>query len=387
MEIREMNKEQVEERLAAIKAEITDTELSTEELEARSKEVDELETRKTEIEQAWEKRNAMLDKIGKKGTVVETMTEVTEVRHGADSTEYRNAYIKNLAEKMEGRNVFGEMTKEERDAFTFTTSNTGAVVPTLILDRIKDLVSSMSPMYDDATKSALAEGFRLARHTGITQGDADVTLEGIANDDEIDTFDYVPLSGVEIKKHADVTRKMRFQSIGAFEDWLVTHIGLRILVAKDKIILARLNDATYGIAAGNKITGDYTDATIREAFGLIKSNGAKVVYANNKTIYNGLAGIETKDGYKVFQPSAMVDPITQGSLYGARVKLDDNIPNDVVYIGVPADILANNFDDYAFMADEHSKTWVTTYSGYSLFDAGLENPYAFVKIDFGGVSA
>ena len=384
MEIREMTMEQIEERKSEIKGSLADA--TNEQLDAYTSELNELEARAKEIKESFEKRTALLNKIGNEGEVKETM-EVTEVRnYDATSKEYRNAYLKTLAKEIEGRSVFGEMTKEEREAFTFTTSNTGSVVPTITLDRIKDLVSSMSPMYDDATKSAIAEGFRLARHTAITQGDADTTVEGIANDDEIDTFDYLTLSGVEIKKHADVTRKMRFQSIGAFEDWLVTHIAARILVAKDKVILARLNDATYGIAAANKITGDYDDATIRNAFALIKSNGVKVVYANNKTIYNGLAGIETKDGVKVFTPSAMVDPITQGSLYGARVKLDDNIPDDIAYIGVPADILANNFDDYAFMADEHAKTWVTSYCGYSLFDAGLENPYAFVKVDFSKVS-
>ena len=384
MEVREMNLEQLAEAKAEVREMLKNDDANLDELETR---LNDIEARENEIKDSVAKRNALLDKAGKEGQVVETMVQTTEVRKGADSVEYRNAYVKELAKAMEGRNVFGEMTKEEREAFTFTTGNTGAVVPTLILDRVKELVSSMAPMYGDATKSAITEGFRLARHTGIIQGDADVTLEGIANDDEKDTFDYVSLAGVEIKKHAKVTRKMRFQSIGAFEDWLVNHIALRILVAKDKIILARLNDASTGIASGNKISGAYSDATIRAAFALIKSNGVKVVYANNKTIYNGLAGIEATNGTKVFIPSAQVDPIPQGSLYGARVKLDDNIPDDVAYIGVPADILANNFDDYAFKADENAESWVTTYSGYSLFDAGLENPYAFVKVDFGTISA
>jgi len=384
MEIKEMNLEQLSEQKEEIRSMLNNEDADLDALTAR---LDEIEARESEIKESAEKRNSLLDKVGKEGQVVETMTEVNEIRNGANSVEYRDAYLKELAKAMEGRDIFGEMTKEEREAFTFTTANTGAVMPTIILDRVEELVSSMAPMYDDATKTALAQGFRLARHTAITQGDAATTLEGIANDDEIDTFDYLDMPGVEIKKHADVTRKMRFQSIGAFEDWLVSHIALRILVAKDKVIIARLDNTSTGIASANKITGEYSDETVRGAFALIKSNGAKVVYANNKTIYNGLAGINDGSGAKAFIPSAMVDPITQGSLYGATVKLDDNIPDDVAYIGVPADIIANNFDDYAFMADEHSKTWVTTYSGYSLFDAGLENPLAFVKVTFGGVSA
>ena len=216
MEIKEMNLEQLSEQKEEIRSMLNNEDADLDALTAR---LDEIEARENEIKESAEKRNRLLEMVGKEGTVVETMTETTELRNGADSVEYRNAYCKELAKHMEGRNVFGEMTKEEREAFVFTTANTGAVVPTLILDRVKDLVSSMAPLYDDATKSALTEGFRLARHTAIQQGDAQATLEGIANDDEKDVFDYLPLPGVEIKKHADVTRKMRFQSIGAFEDW------------------------------------------------------------------------------------------------------------------------------------------------------------------------
>jgi hypothetical protein len=34
------------------------------------------------------------------------------------------------------------------------------------------------------------------------------------------------------------------------------------------------------------------------------------------------------------------------------------------------------------MSDVNATTWVTTVSGYTLFDAGLENPLAFVKATF-----
>ena len=232
-EIREMTLEEVNTRMGEISEELRN---EGADVDALNSEVEKLEERKAELKK--EERAALLDKVSQEGQVIETMQMVnsaTEVKnYGADSVEYRNAYLKNLAVDKEGRSIFGEMTKEERGAFTFTTANTGNVVPTLIMDRIVEFVSSMAPMYDDATKTAIAEGFRLARHTAITQGDAATTLEGIANDDETDTFDYIPLAGVEIKKHANVTRKMRFQSIGAFEDWLVSHIALRILAAKDK---------------------------------------------------------------------------------------------------------------------------------------------------------
>lgn len=348
-------------------------------VEALSKEFAELEERKAQLEKKEHIRKVAGDAVEYDSF---EKTNKDERVFDASSKEYCNAYLKNLAIDKNGNKMFGELTESEKRAFTFTTANTSEVVPTIILDRIKELVSVTAPLYNDATKGGMAQAFDVVRHTAIEAGDADETAEGVANDDEKDTFDVVSLVGVEIKKHAVVTRKMRFQSISAFEDWLVQHIAARILNAKDKIILARLNNATTGIAAGNVITGTYADATIRGAFALIKSNGLKFVYANNKTIYNGLAGIEDGSGRKAFIPSAMEDAITQGRLYGAGVKLDENIPDDVAYIGVPADILANDFDNYEFMRDVDAKTWQEVFSGYSLFDAALENPYAFVKVTF-----
>lgn len=348
-------------------------------VEALSKEFEELEERKAQLEKKEHIRKVAGDAVEYDSF---EKTNKDERVFDASSKEYCNAYLKNLAIDKNGNKMFGELTESEKRAFTFTTANTSEVVPTIILDRIKELVSVTAPLYNDATKGGMAQAFDVVRHTAIEAGDADATAEGVANDDEKDTFDVVSLVGVEIKKHAVVTRKMRFQSISAFEDWLVQHIAARILNAKDKIILARLNNTTTGIAAGNVITGTYADATIRGAFALIKSNGLKFVYANNKTIYNGLAGIEDGSGRKAFIPSAMEDAITQGRLYGAGVKLDENIPDDVAYIGVPADILANDFDNYEFMRDVDAKTWQEVFSGYSLFDAALENPYAFVKVTF-----
>ena len=348
-------------------------------VEALSKEFSELEERKAQLEKKEHIRKVAGDAVEYDSF---EKTNKDERVFDASSVEYRNAYLKNLAVDKNGNKMFGELTESEKRAFTFTTANTSEVVPTIILDRIKELVATTAPLYNDATKGGMAQAFDVVRHTAIEAGDADATAEGVANDDEEDNFDVIPLVGVEIKKHAVVTRKMRFQSISAFEDWLVQHIAARILNAKDKIILTRLNSVTTGIAAGNVITGTYADATIRGAFALIKSNGLKFVYANNKTIYNGLAGIEDGSGRKAFIPSAMEDAITQGRLYGAGVKLDENIADDVAYIGVPADILANDFDNYEFMRDIDAKTWQEVFSGYSLFDAALENPYAFVKVTF-----
>ena len=302
--------------------------------------------------------------------------------YGPDSPEYRSAWLKNMAVR-EGVHLLGEMNAEEREAWTHTTANTTAVVPTVTMNRIVELVESMYPIYNDAQKSAMTQGFEIPRHTAIAQGDAAATNEGAANDDEKDTFDYLPLSGVEIKKHLVISRKMKWQSIDAFEDWIVGHLAERIGVAKETRILSQLVDATYGIANANIATGvEATDANIRAKLALVKGMGAKVVYANAYTIWNIFAGINDGAGNKAFIPSPKADPVTQGVMYGFTVKLDDNLDNKVMLAGIPGKIIANNFEDLFINHAMDPKTFEEIIAGYSLFDAGLENPLSFVKVTF-----
>ena len=302
--------------------------------------------------------------------------------YGPDSPEYRSAWLKNMAVR-EGVHLLGEMNAEEREAWTHTTANTTAVVPTVTMNRIVELVESMYPIYNDAQKSAMTQGFEIPRHKTIAQGDAAATNEGAANDDEKDTFDYLPLSGVEIKKHIVISRKMKWQSIDAFEDWIVGHLAERIGVAKETRILSQLVDATYGIANANIATGvEATDANIRAKLALVKGMGAKVVYANAYTIWNIFAGINDGAGNKAFIPSPKADPVTQGVMYGFTVKLDDNLDNKVMLAGIPGKIIANNFEDLFINHAMDPKTFEEIIAGYSLFDAGLENPLSFVKVTF-----
>lgn len=387
--IKMMTREQVEARTAAIRSEL---EGEGADLEALSHELDLLEARSAELQgeqSKAERRSALMERVAGNGTPVRTFKSEgkEEKRYGADSPEYRTAWLKDLAVR-DGVHLFGEMTAEERGAFTFLTSNTSAVVPTNILNRIVELVESNYPIYADAAKEHMTQGFSLVRHTVINQGDAAATTEGQANEDEQDTFTTLTLTGVEIKKHLVISRKMQWQSIDAFEDWVVRHIADRIGVAKETHILSRLDNTTYGISGDNKVSNvAQTDAGIRAALALIRGTGPKVVYANAGTIWNILAGIECGDGTKAFIPSDMADPLTQGRIYGIPVKEDTNLGERVCYIGIPRQLLANEFETLFLNHAMEPKTFCDIVAGYSLFDAGLENPLSWVKITFAAESA
>lgn len=383
-----MTIEMIEARLAEIKGEIDGA--TAEKLTELTAEVDSLVQKRDAIKAEETAKRELRARVasGASGVAVGAPVADEPVKqYGADSPEYRAAWLKNMAvfrdQSGTELRLLGDLSKEERTAFTFTTANTGSVVPTVTLNRIKDLVISMAPMYEDATKSGMTQGFSLPRMTAIAQGDAAATSEGVANDDEQDTFSALTLTGVEIKKHVKITRKMQWQSIDAFEDWLVQHISRRIANAKEVRIISQLNDTTPGIAAGNKIARTYTDNAIREALAMITEPGACVWYANRKTIFSGLAGIKDNNGRPLFLNATTTDnPATAGRIYGGIVRIDENIPDNVAFVGVPAALLANDFETLFIGRDTDMTTFVTTIGGYSLFDAGLENPTAFVKITF-----
>ena len=386
MEFTSMTVEELEARLAQLPDEIEKDGADLDALDAEFKGITaELDARKAAAVKKAEIRNAVASGDGKVVAEIPTQEKRTmeEIKYNAQSPEYRTAWLKNIAQR-DGQMIFGDLTETEQRAFTFTTANTGAVVPTETMNRIVELVESMAPMYDDATKTGMVKGFGVPRHKSIAAGDAAATDEGVANADEEDTFDLLALDGVEIKKHVEITRKMQWQSIDAFEAWLTDHIAKRIAVAKEAQIRARLDAVATGIAAANVLTAQtYAEGTIRAILAKIKQSGTKVWYANTNTIWNGLAGIQDGNDRPLFVPSTLdSDPTIQGRIYGGSVKVDENLADNVVYVGVPASILANDFEALFINNAIDPKTFKTIIAGYSLFDAGLENPLAFVKATF-----
>lgn len=371
--------EEIDKRLSEIKAEL-DGDCDVDALE---KEVRGLKEERKTLMDMLEKRKQLQNEVANgAGEVIRGFKpETEEKRYDASSPEYKTAWLKNMAMDSRGKKLFGDLTKEERAAFTFTTANTGEVVPTEIMNRIVSLVDNDSPMYDDSFKSNLVYGFEIPRLKSIDAGDAKSVTEGAANDDEQDTFDSIALPGVEIKKHIVMSRKMQFQSIQAFEDWVVTHLAERIRVAKETYILSQLaKSGTVGIDSGNVISAAAcTDEEIRKALGLLRGSGERVLYANSNFIWNTLAGLETTEGDKLFIPNPMADPLVEGRVYGTAVKRDSNIPDDTFYIGYPKKILSNEFILFDITPQIEDKTLNRIFVGYSLFDAGLEDPKAFVK--------
>ena len=389
--------EEVEKRMKELQG-LVERSNDAKEIEAYTEELGLLQERDAELTDIEERKAAVraIETGDRSATVTERGTAMPNNvlnDYNYESPEYRSAWLKRMAVDKDGVSVFGELTEAEQRAFTFTTANTGAVGPKVTLDRIVDLVKSEAPMLEDAEISQMAEGFAIPVRKAIAAGDAAAVAEGSANDDEKDTFVLISMPGVDISKNATMTRRMKFQSIDSFESWLVSDISKRIFVAKEKVLITRLDGgdplggSTYNtdvaIAASNVQTDQpYTDAAIRNIMSLIDENGQVAVYANRKTVYNGFAGIQTGDGKKAFIESAMVDPTIKGIMYGAVVKVDANIPDDTAYFGVVGALKGNEYAPLEIFPTVEAKTANIIFTGTEVFDGGLENPKSFVKATF-----
>lgn len=363
--------EEIEARLSAIAAELED---DGADLPALEQEVRNLKEERKNIMDGMEKREQIRREVaGGAGEVRKKFApEVREERsYGADSKEYRNAFLKNL--------LGAEMTKEERAAFVHVTTNTSAVLPTTMLNQIWDLVSKQHSIMGDITIYRTGTILEVVKHTAIAQGAAKSVAENTANDDEQNTFVKVTLSGKDFSKHVDISYAMERMSIDALEQYLVSEVSASLGDAMASDVITQIGT---DMESDNKIESaaaqTLTFAEIAKLFGMLKRVGSVSVYATRATIYNYLVGMVDTTGRPIFQPSAQAGQ--EGTLLGAAIKAEDAVADDVLLIGDGSKVVYNMVQDIMIENDRDIKKHVVTYSGYARGSGALIDPLAFAQM-------
>lgn len=364
--------EEIEARLSAISGELDN---DNADIDALEKEVRDLKAEKKQLEEAAEKRNRLKGEVasGKTGEVIRRFSpEQTETRsYGPSSTEYRNAFLKNLLDL--------DMTKEERAAFVHTTTNTSAVLPTTMLNTIWDLVSQRHAVMNDITIYRTGTILEVVKHTAIAQGAAKTVAENTANDDEQNTFVKVTLSGKDFSKHVDISYAMERMSIDALEQYLTDEISASLGDAIADDVIAQIGtDMTSGNKVNSAANSALTFKELAALFGKLKRVGAVTVYATRATIYNYLVGMVDTTGRPIFQPSAQAGQ--EGVILGAQIKVEDSVADNVILIGDGRRFVYNMVQDIMIESDRDIKKHVTTYSGYARGSGALIDPDAFAQL-------
>lgn len=352
-------------------------------LENLNNAVDWIEERRTALREAEQRRAQLRTRIanGDEGTVVRSMSfgNPAPRTYSADSPEYRTGLLKHLLGQ--------DMTREERDAITYvattgdTTNGAANVLPTTMLNSIWDLMEEQHAILGDITMYRTGTIMEIAVRTGITQGDAATVNENAANDDEINTFAKVTLSGKDFSKHVELSYAMQRMSLDAFEAFLVSEIAARMGAALAADVMAQINtdyaSSTNAVnsAAVKKLA--FTDVAGAMAL-LENANGQCVVYGKRSTIFNYLVGMVDTTGRPIFQVNAQEGQ--EGTLIGCPVKVEDAAAANVLWIGFPKNVVGNMIQDIMVESDKDIKKHVVIHSGYARFECKLIADKSFVKL-------
>ena len=346
-------------------------------LDALNTEVDELKEKRTVIMDNAEKRMKIMNEVANmpEATVLEKQPEergektMTET-FGTGSKEYRSAFFKKLTDE--------KLNEIEERAFTHTTTNTPAVLPRQTVDGIWNMIEEQHSILGDITLYRTGTIIELVKHTAIVAGDAKQVAEGVANDDEENTFVKVTLAGKDFSKHVEISYALGKMTAGALENYLSREIAERLGAVLAEDVIAQID---ADIDSGNKLDTEADVVAwgeIAGAFGSLKNAGAPVVYVNNSTLYNNLVGLQDANNRPLFQNSMQEG--AQGTLLGAQVKVEEALADGVILVGDPKKVVGNMIQDIMIESDKDIKRHVDIYSGYARFECALLAPKAFVQL-------
>lgn len=335
-------------------------------------------------EAALAERRALVDRVnrGLEGTSPRPLAGApAETRYTADSEEYRRGFLRMMLGQEDS------MTREERAAVDYvatttdTTNGAASAVPTVLVNRIWDMIDEQHVILDDITMYRTGTVLEMLKRTGITQGDAKSVGENEANDDEINTFATVKLVGKDFSKHINITYAMQRMSIDAFETFLVTEVADRMGAVLAAEVIAQLDKDmdTTNKGLQTAAAGDVAFKDVATAMSYLKyANGQCVVYATRATIYKHLVGMVDANKRPIFQLNAQEG--AEGTLIGCPVRVEDAIKDDVLYIGYPQQVIGNMIQDIMIESDRDIKKHVVTYAAYARFECVLIADKAFVKL-------
>lgn len=366
-----MRLDEINTRMAAIEAEIEGA--SGEALTALENEVNDLTAERQRIHDEAQTRQQLRANIAAgnvTGTIIEKPAKEENNMENRtftlESEEYRSAFLKSLRRE--------EMSDVEKRAFTFLTTNTTQPLPTVMQNRIIDLIGEAHPI--------VADVYTMHSNTAITipvaksvAADAGATEEGAAANELEITFDDINLSGDDYTANVKLTYKMQRMAIPAFEDYLVTQIAARLGVKLAAGIVATIKEQ---MNTANKVASGVTYANICAGFGELKRVGAVVVYGTRKGVYNKLVGMVDANKRPIFQNAITAG--AAGALLGATIKFEDAVGDTELLIGDPKKYLQNVVAPIIIENDKDLDTHKVTYSGYTCQEGTLTDDKAFALV-------
>lgn len=312
--------------------------------------------------------------------------------------EYRSAFYKTLLGQTLTENekaaysVAMQGVEKRADVFNAASDNV-AVIPTSTLNEVVKKARTMGGLLPECrafampTKIAIPVGTPANKAEWHTEG-AEVTGEKVATASVI--FD-----GYEIIKVFSISAKTRTMSINAFESYLTDELTACVMeTIADSLINGTGSEQGTGLETGITWTagknlrqiakgGSAAYADVVATVAMLKrgySQGAKWAM-NNATLYNVFYGMV--DGNK--RPVFIADPKNEsvGKILGFDIVIDDNIADNVAYLGNYKQYLAYNMPEgIAIEVSRESsfKKGLIDYRAMAIADCKPIVSEAFVKL-------
>lgn len=271
-----------------------------------------------------------------------------------DTPEYRNAFYKSLlGQKLsnveqEAFNVAMQVAERRADDFTASTDTGLAILPTQTLNEVVKKARTMGGLMAECR--AFNVPTKIAIPVGTPKSKASWHVEGA----DVETEEVVPTAvtfdGYEIIKIFSISAKVRKMSISAFEAYLTDELTACVMECiADALINGTgsaqgtgLESGITWVDSGNgqnavKTTKAIAYTDVIATAGLLKrgyAQGAKWAM-NNKTLYNVFFGMADANAHPIFVAKTLGEAKAGdvGRILGFDVVIDDNIEDDVIYLG------------------------------------------------------
>ena len=295
-EIKEMSIEEVEARSAELDS-MVETSENTEEIEKATEERALLNERKAELKDL-EERKALSEELNK-GAKPEIIEERKEERKMKDIKEFRNSaeYVNAYAEYIKSGN--------DEEVRSLLTQNVGEAGTIAVPDAVYDIVKTA---WEKSNIMALVKKISVAGNMKvqfeISGGDAVIHDEGsgAVTEEEL-SLGVVSLVPVSIKKWISISDEGLDMRGQAFLNYIYDELTYRIAKKAESILIGKIaalnTTASADAPYAKKVKAGAAVGTIAQALGQLSDEATNPVVVMNKATWSAFKAAQYANGYAV----------------------------------------------------------------------------------------
>ena len=265
-----------------------------------------------------------------------------------NSVEYRSAFMAYVM-RGERSNV---LTEARSDAST-TTATFGAVIPTVLIDRIIDKAESYGMILPRVTKTQYAAGVEIPVST--LKPTASWVAEGATSDRQKYTGAKISFTHHKLRCEVSVSMEVGTMALAAFEAKLVENVAAAMVKAKEQAIISGTGTGQpTGILKENPIEGQEITLTSGTALSydlLCQAEGAlpqayetNAVWLMTKKTFYAFQAIKDNNGQPVARVNYGINGKAERTLLGREVVLCGDYMGNYAQVPTKNTVFAAMFD-------------------------------------------